>query len=110
MFDNSRVTTRHDLRITKPCDRFAHVLNIFARVGYYYVASVNLGERHGCFRSDEGNGFCRPNSVVRVNLTVVDAANTRFRKYGFGQAIASHEFGDIPKCFELHPIWAEFRN
>ena len=107
MLDYRRVAAGDDLRITKPCDCLAHILDILASVGDDQVAGIDLGERYGSFRRNEGNGFGRPDAVVGVNLAVVDAANAGFREVRLGHPVTANQFGNVSQRLELDAVRAK---
>src|SRR5687768_7343393 len=80
-----------DLVGAEPSDRLTDRLVVLAGGGDHQVSVLRAAGPRSELGADERFRFGRPRSVMRVNLPIVNAADSRLREVRFLNAVAAYE-------------------
>jgi hypothetical protein len=97
VLDDGGVAACDDRRLTEPCDRFANVVYVLARVGDDEVTRLGLSEFHSVFVRDERVRRGCPCSIPRIDLAVVDRPDSLVSEHHLGHAVAPDKPSDVSK-------------
>ena len=96
MLKNNRMTTSHNLIFTQPCDSFTDILNVLTGARNNQIAFVYLNKPVSEFFRNARSGCVGKNSIVCVNLPIVNTTNAFCREILFLEAVAANKAPNFP--------------